>query len=265
MSRGVRIEAARALRSIHNDVALTALLESQNQPDARVRQEVVSALGKFYRDVSYKAARKVLDQEKNPEIVAEAISTLGIFAKPEVSEDLLRFLREDSYRSTLAVAAIQAMRHQDNPDFLDPIMETLREKEASFPAFGLSRALSALGYLARNNDDNADVREFLASHTGRSKRNVRLAAIRAFGTLGDTRAIPVLETFLSAGKENPERRAAEGAINATRSAKKSTDEFKDLRNEVLELKKDNRDLHKEIDDLKKKFDAQSTHQIQESQ
>lgn len=262
---GVRMEAARALRSIHSDVALTALLESTDQPDARVRSEVVKALGKFYREESYDAAGTVLDQEKNPEIMAEAINTLGIFAKPEVSENLLQFLKQDSYRNTLASAAIQAMRRQDNSDFIDPIMDTLRDKEASFPTFGFSRALSALGYLARNNEDKTNVREFLASFTGHAKRNIQLAAIRALGTLGDTRAIPVLETFSSASNENPERRAAEGALRAIRSTRSSSDDLKDLRNDVLELKKNNLDLQDEIDDLKKKFEAQSTQKPRNSQ
>src|ERR1035438_5471430 len=41
---GVRVEAAQALRSLHTDEALEALLASTQQSDARVRREVVSAI-----------------------------------------------------------------------------------------------------------------------------------------------------------------------------------------------------------------------------
>src|SRR5947199_1761073 len=41
---GVRIEASKALRSIHSDEALEALLESTNQSDARVRRHAIADL-----------------------------------------------------------------------------------------------------------------------------------------------------------------------------------------------------------------------------
>ncbi len=65
----------------------------------------------------------------------------------------------------------------------------------------------------------------------------------------------MLETFAKAGKESPERSAAERAIANLRAARKPVDDFQSLRNEVLDLKKENRDLRKEMDDLKKKVSA----------
>jgi len=90
------------------------------------------------------------------------------------------------------------------------------------------------------------------------KRSVQLAAINALGTLGDPKAIAVLETFATARKESPERDAADRAIASLRSAKKPSDEWRDLRNEVLDVKKENRELKKQIEELKKRTDALDT-------
>lgn len=252
---GVRIEAARALRSIHNDDAFSALRAGQDQSDARVRVEVAEALGKFYRAEALEAVTEILEREKNPEILARAINALSAYAEPGIPNMLMGFLKTDTYQNALAVAAVQAMRHQDDPSFVAPLIDLIRQRESQLPSFGVARVLGAVGHLARNNEDRKDARELLAEFTGRSNRAVRLGAIRALGTLGDSKAIPVLETFAAANKESPEQKAAAAAISAIRSEKRPSDELKDLRNEVLELKKGDQDLRKQIDDLKRKFEA----------
>ena len=79
---GVRLEAAKALRAIHSDAALDALLASTAQADARVRREVVSDVAGFYRESAYQAARNTLEHETNPDILAPAIRALGAYSKP---------------------------------------------------------------------------------------------------------------------------------------------------------------------------------------
>src|SRR5689334_7774332 len=53
-----RLEAARALRRIHSDDAFKALADGLAQPDARVRQQVVSSINGFYRTDAYDLAIK---------------------------------------------------------------------------------------------------------------------------------------------------------------------------------------------------------------
>jgi aminopeptidase N len=252
---GVRLEASRALRSIHTDDALDALLASTKQSDARVRREVVSGLGGFYRDTACDSARKTLENEKNPDIIAAAIRGLGGYAKPEVHETLLNFLKSESFRNELADTAIAAMRSQDDPAYIAPLLDTLSKREADFSSRGFAQALNALAYLARNEDKKDTVRDFLIGHVNDKKRTVQLAAISALGTLGDPKAIAVLQTFSTASKASPERDAADRAVTVLRADRKPVDDFKNLRQEVLELQKTNRDLRKELDDLKKKVEA----------
>src|SRR5262249_25285439 len=107
---GVRIEAVRVLRSAHTDEALEALLASTKQTDARVRLQVMIAIEGFYRETAYESARKALEAEKNPEIVASEIRGLGGYAKPDVRAVLLKYLASESYVNRLADAAINAIR-----------------------------------------------------------------------------------------------------------------------------------------------------------
>src|SRR5437773_3076286 len=74
---GARLEASKALRSIHTDESLEALLISTKQSDARVREQVVGDVGNFYRESAYETTRKTLETEKNPDILSTAIRALG--------------------------------------------------------------------------------------------------------------------------------------------------------------------------------------------
>jgi aminopeptidase N len=87
------------------------------------------------------------------------------------------------------------------------------------------------------------------------KQRIQLAAIGALGTLGDPKAVAVLEKFTDGAKDSPQRTAAERAITAVRDQKKPGVELGTLRTEVMSLQKENRDLRKELDDLKKKVEV----------
>ncbi|MCL4181757.1 MAG: HEAT repeat domain-containing protein, partial [Verrucomicrobia bacterium] len=117
---GVRLEASRALRSIHTTEALEALLASRTQADARVRRQVIEDLGGFYRETAFQALRATLEEEKNPGIQAVALEGVAGFAKPEVGDLLLRFLGSTSYRNVLAEAALRGCRLQDDPALVGP-------------------------------------------------------------------------------------------------------------------------------------------------
>ncbi len=252
---GVRLEAAKALRAAGTDEALEALLASTAQSDARVRRQVQTDLGGFYRESVLQAARAAAEQERNPDVQTVAIRTLGAYASKESRALLLRLLATDSFRNEVAGAAIDAMRSQDDPVFIAPLLETLRNREAAFTTGGFTSGLGALAWLARNEERKDKVRDFLADKLDHPKRSVRQAAIAALGTLGDTRAIGKLEPFARAGRESPERRAAEAAVGALRAARRPADDLRDLRNEVLGLQKENRALKADVDELKKKFEA----------
>jgi aminopeptidase N len=252
---GVRLEAAGALRAMHTDEALEALIASTEQGDARVRQRVMDGIGGFYHETAYATARSVCEKEKNPDIVARAIGAMAAYGKPEVRETLLRHLNSQSYKNSLVDAAIGAMRSQDDPGYLIPLRDCLERRESELTSHGFASGLEALASLARKEEKKDEWREFILRHVNHQKKAVQLAALAALGKLEDTRAIPVLEKFTRGDKDTPERQAAEQALAAVRTAKKPADDLRDLRNEVLELQKANRELKKEVEDLKKKVEA----------
>jgi len=253
---GVRTAAAEALRSIHDDRALDALLASTTQPDDRVRLQVVAAVGGFYQARAYAAATNCLQTENNPDIQAEALESLGGYPNPEVRETLLKFLNTPSYRNTLAVAAIRAMRAANDPACLDPLMHNLTAQEAAYPSSGLALGLETLATLARDREDRqAGVREFLLGYVNHPRRSVRLGAIRALGTLGDPRAVAVLMKSNLARPGSAEQVAAAGALRRINERSRGAEGFGELRSTVLELQQENHALRKDFKTLEQKFDA----------
>src|SRR5207249_5740337 len=254
---GVRIEAARALRSAHTDEALEVLLASTKQADARVRLQVMTAIGGFYRETAYESARQALEAEKNPAIVASGIRDLGGYAKPEVRAVLLKYLASESFENRLADAAINAIRSQDDPAYIPTLLETLGKREPDFTSGGFAQGLRALGYLGRNEEKKDAIREFLLGYVNHKKRTLRLASIDALGSLGEPQAIAALNKVATAAKESPERSAAERAVTDLRAARKPVDDFKNMRQDEMELQKQKRELRKDLDNLKKKLEARS--------
>jgi aminopeptidase N len=255
---GVRTKASEALRTIHTDEALEALIASTKQSDARVRHQVVVDINNFYQPTAFEAAKKTLTTEKNPAIQALAIRALGAYPKTEVRDTLLKYLNTPTYRERLTQAAIAAMRSQDDTTYITPIREALAKRHADLPSYVFAGGLDALAYLARNQESKDAVREFIIGYVNHPKDAIQLGAINSLGTLDDPKAIAVLEKFTAAAKDTPERQAAEKAITALNTAKKPADNLRDLRNEVLELQKNDRELRKQLEDLKKKLDAKDT-------
>ncbi len=254
---GVRLAASTAIRAIQTDEALEALIASTKQTDARVRRQVTTDIGGFYRETSYAAARKILADEKNPDIQAVALASIGSYAKPEVREEIMKALNSTSYRNATADAAINAIRAQADANYIAPLLDLLQKNEAAFTSAGFARALDTLAKLAANEDKKDTVREFLLKHLDSPKRRVQLAAIAALGTLQDTKALAPLEKLTTAPKASPLRAAAENAVTALLDTKKPAAENRTLRNEMLTLQKSNRDLRRDFDDLKKKLEALS--------
>ncbi|MGO8698768.1 MAG: HEAT repeat domain-containing protein [Limisphaerales bacterium] len=254
---GVRVEAAAALASIHSDESLEALLASTGQSDARARRAVAGALAGFYNPAAYDAETKALAAEKNPDIEEEDIRGLANYDKPEVRALLLPLLNSHSYRNSRADSAIAAMRVQDDVSYLPAIRQALDQRRDDFTTGGINTALGAIGFLARHEDQKDDVRQFLVNYVNSNNRQIRRGAIRALGELQDPRAIPLLETFATAGKKNPEQAAAAAALQAIRAARQPADNLKELRDTVLDLQKENRQLRKDLDALQKKVDAKA--------
>jgi len=255
---GVRIEAARALTKTQTPEALAVLIACVDQEDARVRQEVVAGIARFYSTTAFAALRDLASREKNPDILAHALGALGRFPHAELSPLLLATLGRESYRHRLASAAIGAMRSSPDPEFINPLRAHLAANEARFPTSDFGRALETLALLA--NPAEAAVRDriqpFLLTYLEHPKEGIRRAALTALGALGDTRSLGALRTFADAGDpDRPEAKAANEAIRKLSGDKPQAVEVGDLRREILELQGQLKSLREGIETLKKQGEA----------
>lgn len=253
----VREAASKALRGLHTSEALEVLLDSTRQPDARVRRQVITDLAGFYGDAVLARLLQVLREEKNPDILAEAIRGLSPYIQPEVTTALTNWLASSSFGNLLADAAIATMRVQNCPEFIRPLLETLEHHEADFTAGGFGAGLETLAVLARAQENKEPVRQFLSRHTNHRRRAIQRSALVALGLLEDPKALPLLQTFVSAAKDNPARPAAEQAVEAIRAARRPASEPGGLRKEVQDLARENRQLRTDLEALRKKVELLS--------
>ena len=252
---GVRSAAARALRQIGSDDAFAALCASTRQKDARVRSAVVEGIAGFYRDASRDQLLVLVRAEKNPAIAASLLRSLGAYHQPAIRELLLHQLQSESFENILADAAIEAMRNQDDPVYVAPLLNELRRRESAFTSGGFARALDTLAFLARDEASKTEVREFLLPQLNSKKSRVQIGAMGALATLGDAQAVAPLENFASGAREARETKAAAKAVADLRAGRKPSAELGPMRDEMANLQRENRDLRKEMDELKKKFEA----------
>lgn len=252
----VRRNASAALREIHTNDAFDALAGSINQPDARVRVQVVGDIGGFYRPESFRLTKRILKREKNPEILTRAIRNLGQYHHKDTRRLLLDYLKSESFRNSLASAAVDVIRILDDSFFIEPLRRTLAEREQQFTSGGFARGLDTLAYVTRNEDNKTKVRKFLAGYVNHPKNSIQAGAIRALGTLGDPKAIPVVETFSGDDSYDRVQRSARDALKALREKKQLVPaEIVRLRETVDKLKKDTEKLRDDLEDMKNRLDA----------
>ncbi|MBN2133813.1 MAG: HEAT repeat domain-containing protein, partial [Sedimentisphaerales bacterium] len=255
---GVRCDASRALQEIHTDEAFDALAGSLAQSDARVRLQVVRDIGRFYRPEVTGLMEQVFASEKNPGILATAIDMMGRYHGPQTQRLVRTYLQSTSYRNELAGAAIGAIRTLDDASFIDDLTEVLRTGKDRFPSRSFATGLDALAYIARNEQDRTAVREFLAGYVNDPKRTIQGGAIAALGTLGDPKAISIVETFADRDVRDPLQRRAQRALETLREKKELVpEEVVELRKTMAELKKETDKLRQDLDDLKKQAEAKA--------
>ncbi|MEX2215563.1 MAG: M1 family aminopeptidase [Phycisphaeraceae bacterium] len=253
---GVRVEACKALRSMRSDAARAAMLASFNQPDARVRKQLVEDAGSLYHPDAQAAMLRVIERgDANLDVFNEAIERLANVGDDATKARLIALLTSDSYRQATMMAAVRALRKMDDPALVGPVMRVLKAREDELRSSDFGEALDAVAWLARNDEKRDAVRTFIAGYVNSPMRNIQTRAIRALGTLRDAKAIAIVESFSGDSENDPIAKAAEEALKVLRDEKPAPVEVKDLRGEVDRLRKDNDALRKDVDELKKKIDA----------
>ena len=254
---GVRIEASKALKSIHSPESLEALFAASEQDDPRVQHQVISATSSFFDPRSRDQALHVIDTETNPMIKSTAITSLSAYDHDRLKTILLTSLRNKSPQERVAGAAIRVISDLADPVYVTPLLEYLMTGQTRVPAGVFRSGLGALAKAAHGLTDRTIVREYLAGKTSHPKTRLRSAAIQALGTLGDTKAIPVLTRLAAGHSDHPDRKAAEAALSKLRSKQAPERQLKQLHESIKDLRQSESKLKSELQDLRKKFEALS--------
>jgi aminopeptidase N len=252
---GVRSEAAKSLKKIATPEARTALAQSLAQPDARVRLEVVQSLAAFPDAGAHDALWKLAQTEKNPQILAAIINTWA--ARPgdaNVNEALRRHLAAKTYRNTTSVAAIAALRAQDDGAAVPAILQRLRDDALGFGPYNFAAALDSLAFLARDekHPQRDTVLAFLKSQLSSPNVQVRHGAVKALGSLRDPRALPLLQPLVEVRKPYMDqvRDEADKSITALQNQLAGPRELKNVWDKLQELQRKTDELQKELDKAK---------------
>ncbi|MBE7496776.1 MAG: M1 family metallopeptidase [Verrucomicrobiaceae bacterium] len=254
----VRAEAAKVLAKLGEPDARAELIKSSaNQKHAHARREVVRALASLHTPESRETLWKMAQTEKNPDILSLIIESWGARpGEPEVTEALKKHLAGSSYQGALELASIKALRAQDDESAAPLVLARLQQPH-DLRGRDIGTAFDALAFLARRptNANRDAVRDFLSEKLSDPRRDWRVAAAKALGTLRDPKALGLLDLMLAISggdRIDPVREAAAKAAQDIRASLESPADLKNLWDRVQQLQKKSEDQAKEIEALKKK-------------
>ncbi|MDZ4848310.1 MAG: M1 family metallopeptidase [Pirellulaceae bacterium] len=248
---GVRIAAANALAMHASDEAFDILERTwKNQTDARVRLSVVDKITSRFSERIPKLIAEILAVERNPAILASVIKALGKFHGEESQHWIVTYLQSSSFRNELAVAAISAMRQQNDPSNQQVLMKILKQNERQFSSANFGQGLDTLAHVSKALSDKHEVRDFLLQYLNHPKSKIRSTAMFALGELGDATAISVLESFTNSNDLGISR-TAQRAIDQLRESKPTVPkELVELRKDMATLKKETERMQADLKDLR---------------
>ncbi|MEM9185052.1 MAG: M1 family aminopeptidase [Planctomycetota bacterium] len=249
---GVRIAASKALAKLGTDGALAALRRSVAQDDARVRQQVVKDIARFYRPEMVDLLLSIAQEEPNPAVAAAAIRGLGKFAAEKVAPVVARGMTADSLRDEVPLAALRAAADLQDASLRDQVLETLRTRRIDFGARTYAGSLAAVAKLYKHADDRTPALDFLRNSLTDPGRRVRQAAVEALGELGDVRAVPLLSDLADGGNDRVGEAAKKAIDQINDQAVAAPKEVRELRTLVRELQKDQKRLERTVDELRAK-------------
>jgi HEAT repeat protein len=197
----------------------------------------------------------MLSMEKNPDIQSRLIRSLGKYSGPSIRQDLLEYIDLESFRNRVFDAAVAAMKSQDDPVYIPVIKNALQEKGSKLTTRGFGGTLKTLAFLARNETEKGNVREYLIGFVNDRRKSVQNAALSSLGVLGDERAVAVLESFTLSSQNTSRKRAAQESLKKIRDQRPVSPELRNLRDSFSELQRQVKQITEQNAELNLKLDA----------
>ncbi|MBA3482090.1 MAG: HEAT repeat domain-containing protein, partial [Pirellulales bacterium] len=250
---GVRLAAAEALRKIGSEEAVNALVESTDQPDARVRHRVIEQLGACYRDEARETLLETVEKERNPAIVAAAVKSLGLYRGKDVSAAMQKALSADSHADEAAAAAFLAIRDLKDAGLADDLMKTIKARDQEMSPQDITEGMVTLAKISQRGRRRDAAFDFLTGYLSHPRQVLRGAAVRAFGELREPAARPVLEPIAADERDEYLAGLAKAALaTLDKETQLVPAEVGELRREVRDLRKEQEKLEQAMKELKGK-------------
>jgi aminopeptidase N len=252
----VRGEAAAALRKIHTPEAIAALVDSKEQPDARARHRIAEELAKCYHEKAHKRLLEIIDQEKNPAIVAAALGGLANYQGKESSAAVRAALKSDCWSDDPVGAALAIVPEMNDPSLAKDVMRTIEQREQELTSAAVATGMTSLAKISPRGRRQQAAFDFLVGYLNHPRQVLRGAAISALGELKDPAARARLEPIAADERDKHLARLAQGALERLDDQTRLVpEEVRDLRREVRELRERQEKLQKSLDELKGKSKA----------
>jgi aminopeptidase N len=183
------------------------IYQLKNAGELADRADAAVALGKVKgSDEAAAALGEALRTDKGRGLRIEAAKALGEMGSPAASKQLLNAM-ESVAEPSLRSAVVQALGSFEDDANVAEKLKAVAKKDGSYRA--QAAALQAIG---RRKPAGAYEILTAAVNEDSPDGHLRNAALRALGSLGDDKAVPLLREWAMAGKEFNSREAAIGSL-----------------------------------------------------
>jgi aminopeptidase N len=259
---GVRLEIVEAIATIKLDQVGAVLTQALQDPEARVRRAAIIALADQKTAAAYQSVKAIVESG-DPSYTTEssAIAALGTFAMsglpdaPDESEVLgiLKSVLEtrDGWNQVVRSGAISALSKMKTSSAALELLQTYTNP--SIPQSLRLAAIRALGSISTGQTP-PQLEQILNRLRELSCDRfffTQLAVISSLGQMETTKAIPLLNSFVNL-PDGRVKRMAEEAIQRVQRKSGSDASVKQLREELDSLKKDNKTLTSRLEALEAK-------------
>jgi aminopeptidase N len=266
----VRAEVAKQLATIKLDQAFTALEKGLKDDEPRVRRAVVNALAKLKTQESYKALKAIADNgDASYYVEAAALNGLGaVTARPlngKSKEDkVLKILNEvlekrAGWNEVIRAGAIAGLSQlKTSTAALDII---LQYTEQGVPQPLRLAAIRALGTISTGQDGpNLErILDRLRELADETFFLIQVSVVIALRQMETIKAVAILKTLANRTTDGRVCRIAEEAVKKVQKAVEQNQAVKQMQEELDQLKKDNQDLRSRLETLEAKTKTSKSH------
>jgi aminopeptidase N len=257
---GVRVEVAAQLATIRLDQAFEGLLKGLADPEARVRRATVMAIAKLKTPAAYQALKPIAEKgDASYWVEASAISGIGSIlgsGETDIDEAIQLFqevlAQRAGWNEVVRSGAIAGLSQLKTSEAaLDLILENT---VAGIPQPLRLAAIRALGTISTGQSKPA--LERILNRLNELARETffmtQVSVVAALGQMETSKAIGILRAIASQTPDGRVKRSAEEAVQKVQKAAGSDQATKKLQEELDQLKKDNQDLKSRLENLEAK-------------